>query len=206
MYRLKEHLLSHFDDDVKIDSEYGDLIVRFLGSFENRIDEKWYSNKKSNNEDERLRIVEAASKIILEDIRGAKYETKKYKASTALMNNAAEDIPRTLHTFLNILLKSHKRGKSAKHEKKMKNKVFTAAHIIIKGVRPKSFISPVLLGLSTMIHRKYATKGLIHCRLIHSEQGKATESFEEIWNRGRIDRDAGKALLRNGVQGEDRVG
>lgn len=35
------------------------------------------------------------------------------------------------------------------------------SHCIITSLRPRSFLSPILLGLSSMIHKKYASKGLI---------------------------------------------
>jgi len=37
------------------------------------------------------------------------------------------------------------------------------AHILINSVRPRSFVSHILLGLSSLIHRKYASKKLIDC-------------------------------------------
>ena len=45
----------------------------------------------------------------------------------------------------------------------MNNTIFTIAHIIISAIKPRSFMSPILLGLSSMMHRKHASKGLIDC-------------------------------------------
>ena len=71
-----------------------------------------------------------------------------------------KDIPVTLKTFLDILIKSHKE-KSEINQLRLDKKVATMSHCIISSVRPRSFLSPILLGLSSMMHKKYASKGLI---------------------------------------------
>lgn len=55
---------------------------------------------------------------------------------------------------------SHKE-KSPSNVFKINKKVATMSHCIITCARPRSFLSPILLGLSSMIHKKYASKGLI---------------------------------------------
>ncbi|KAE9523143.1 hypothetical protein AGLY_016457 [Aphis glycines] len=54
----------------------------------------WYDSKKANEEEERLRIVEAAATIIREDIRSFIYETDSFPPPNKFMNNVKQDIPK----------------------------------------------------------------------------------------------------------------
>lgn len=64
--------------------------------------------------------------------------------------------------FLEIVIKTKKHGVT-EMTKKWKNCIATLAHILINSVRSRSFVSHILLGLSSLIHRKYASKKLIDC-------------------------------------------
>lgn len=48
-----------------------------------------------------------------------------------------------------------------KENDKWVNRIATVTHILISFVRPRTFLSSVLIGLSSMIHKKFAAKGLI---------------------------------------------
>lgn len=150
MRSIKTNLESHFGDEAKVKSEKGDIIILYLNKYKHNFDDSWYEKKKSTSEEERMRIVETAAQIILQDIRSKCYETESYKCPSEFCNNAEDDVPPTLKKLLDIVIKSYKRGKTEESKKKLNNRVLTAAHVIISNVRPKSFVSPVLLGLSLM--------------------------------------------------------
>ena len=62
--------------------------------------------------------------------------------------------PESLDTFIhNVIHHSSKTGHSPKHEAIMQS--------IIAATRPRSFLSPLLLGIAVCIHRKYGSKDLI---------------------------------------------
>lgn len=134
-----------------------------MGKFNFAIDDAWYDKKRKKTAEERSRIVETAANIILQDIRAECYDTKNYKQPTSFLDTSDTDVPRTLRLFLNVLFTTHKKFQNEKNKKKTENKIVTAAHVLINSVRPNSFISPILLGLSLMIHRKYACRALIDC-------------------------------------------
>lgn len=120
----------------------------------------WYEKRLKSKEDERTRIVEMAAEIVLEDIRSKVYDMNYYETLDLDEVNLFKDVPKTLQVFLNAVCKSNKE-KSTNNVRRMDKKVATMSHCIITSVRPRSFLSPILLGLSSMIHKKYASKGLI---------------------------------------------
>lgn len=73
-----------------------------------------------------------------------------------------KDLLSTLKTFLDVIIKSQKVLKSESYQLKLDRKVATSSHCIISSVRPRSFVSPILLGLSSMMHKKYASKGITY--------------------------------------------
>lgn len=162
MRNLKHNLESHFGDKFSIVSRKGDLEVCHLIKYKNELKKDCHT-KKNPTEEERIRIVEAAARIILEDIRAKDDNTSIYKSPSDLKENAIKDVPHSLLTFLEVLIKTYKQTKTESSQTKLDNKILTAANVLISSVRPKSFISPILLGLSVMMHRKYASRALIDC-------------------------------------------
>lgn len=116
-----------------------------------------YFKKKKNNDEERLRIVEMVASIIREDIRSTVYELNSYPSPNQFMDNAANDVPKSLTLFLSNDCDTKKKS----DQKKCKNKYFPLAHSIISFCRPRSFISLILLGLGLYLHRNFGTKRAI---------------------------------------------
>ena len=120
----------------------------------------WYNNQEKNSELERIRIVKMAANIILEAIRKTIYDKNNYVLPQFNEKNIFENIPTALVDFLEIVIKTRK-DKNKKNEFKWQKRIATIAHSIITSARPRSFLSSILLGLSSMMHKKYASKGLI---------------------------------------------
>ncbi|XP_043269016.1 uncharacterized protein Nepl16 isoform X1 [Venturia canescens] len=159
--RIEHQLKQHFEDEIVVHACNNDRIVCFKRTIGKCIEESWYSERKRNENEEKLRIIELASHIILQDIRAIKFDTTNYNSPVDFLNNATEYVPKTLQLFLDILIKTHKNTPKEQSCNKWGNKIITAAHILMSSVRPRSFVSPILLGLSSMIHTKYSAKGLI---------------------------------------------
>lgn len=122
--------------------------------------DNWYQNRAKNDEDERVRIAECAGHIILQDIRSRYYNTSVYE----VLNSKSDlflDIPRTLQALLNVIIKTNKRMKNPTVQMKWDKRVATYAHGLISSARLRSFLSPILLGLSAMMHKKHVSKNLI---------------------------------------------
>lgn len=82
-----------------------------------------------------------AACIIREDIRSTVYELNSYPSSNKFMDNAANDVPKSLTLFLSNVCGTKKKS----YQKKCENKYLPLAHSIISFCRPRLFISPILL-------------------------------------------------------------
>lgn len=162
--RLKSILVRNFGDELSIYQNNEDLILCFRDAGENVPTPSWFSSRCPNDEGERQRIVEMAANIVYQDIRSKYYDTELYKDSSNFLDEATSDTPTTLSTFLNTLMKRRTRYSKIDNDvsdKQLENKITTMAHILISSVRPRQFLSPVKLGLSSMLHKKYGSKDLI---------------------------------------------
>lgn len=158
---IKNKLKEHFQNDIECHLIKRDMIILYKnGTASKKLCKDWYEKRLKSKEDERTRIVEMAADIILEDIRSKVYDMNYYETLDIDEGNLFKDVPQTLQVFLNVVCKSNKE-KSNNNVRRMDKKVATMSHCIITSVRPRSFLSPILLGLSSMIHKKYASKGLI---------------------------------------------
>ena len=153
---IRNKLVEYFGDAISVYKVKKDLVVCFAFVRNKILSEEWYNNKNSDVKAERKRIIDTAAELLLEDITSKYYDTVNYPAPDHFFDNIKDDIPPTLQSFLDILMRSNKR-KNEMWDKR----VMTLCHIIISSVRPRSFLSPILLGLSTMMYKKHASKNLI---------------------------------------------
>ena len=94
---VKSRLLKEFGDDILIvERANKSTIVCFRNTGYKILTDAWYSEKKINFEEERMRIVRTAATIILEDIRSQVYETKNYPASDNFFKDMHKMEPPTL--------------------------------------------------------------------------------------------------------------
>lgn len=68
------------------------------------------TKKKTDKQEERLRVVRAAAAIILEDIRSQVYETEKYPPSDEFLKDVDSIIPESLQTLFSGVILKNKRG------------------------------------------------------------------------------------------------
>lgn len=114
-------------------------------------------NQQSDSKQEKLKIVEAAADIILKDICTKYYDTENYKSPKCFLDSVDDDVPETLKILLEKLIKIPKKSADIKWDRK----VNAIAHTVISAVRPRSFLSHILLGMSAKIYKKYGDKDLI---------------------------------------------
>lgn len=162
---------SRYTPDVKtvkarLKEKYGDDIL--LTCFKNRkpvvcfrnIGEKiltnaWYEEKCKSEQDERLRVVLSAAKILCEDIRSKVYENTEYPPPDRFLEESESVIPETLRLFLETLMSHRKKNEN------WKTKCTAVAHSIISVMRPKSFVSSVQVGLAAFIYKKTGSRKLL---------------------------------------------
>lgn len=75
------------------------MIILFKNNIGEKLCEEWYKNRYQKEEDERIRIVEMAAQIIVEDIRRKHYDLNNYKIPNYREDNLFEDVPMTLKKF-----------------------------------------------------------------------------------------------------------
>lgn len=179
--RIEDLLKKHFESEIIIHSTKNDKLICFQRTMGKVIEDKWYADRENNEKKERKRIVDLAANIILQDIRASVFDIDTYKSPSTFLDDVEKDVPESLKLFLDILIKSHKHTPKNGSWDKYDKKICAIGHIIISAVRPRSFISPLLLGLSTMIHSKYVAKNLIDA--LHNisliESYSETERFEK---------------------------
>lgn len=118
----------------------------------------WYKERLHSEEEERLRIVRTAAAIIKEDIKSKVYNSCNYPSPEGLFNDVENNVPDSLHVLLHELLE-----KGGKGDVDNKHRVCTAiAHSILQAVRPRTFVSPILVGVAVYVHRKFGSKLLVH--------------------------------------------
>lgn len=156
MSRLKEN---YGEDIVIADSPNRGCIVCFRNTDDKILSNLWYQNRSANPQEERLRVVKAVSKIILEDIRSSIFSTAEYPPTDKFLGNVNSVIPELLlllFCYFFIIL-ANKRGSLDSWKKKCD----ALAHDIIAAVRPKSFLSSLLTGIGVFNYKKIVSKQLL---------------------------------------------
>ena len=150
---LKRKLIEHYKDALWISNVEGKVdIYNFTGMSKATLYEKWYSERKKSNADERIRIVETAAAIIREDIRSRIYSDSEYPASDTDLDDRTL-LPKSLQSLLNGVMIS----KSASNDWKKA----AIGQAIISACRPRSFVSPILLSVGVYAHRNFASRELV---------------------------------------------
>ncbi|XP_044597979.1 uncharacterized protein LOC123274438, partial [Cotesia glomerata] len=149
----------------------------------------WYMHREQRKEDEDIRVIRTAAELIRKQIKSTQYKTKTYPSSVSFLDNVHADIPKYLDEFLEELMMFDVHKKKRRQEKmsestyseqsetnddEMANeddddtfnslgvKKDYVAHSIISAIRPKSFISSLLLSTGLYINRKSGSKLIVN--------------------------------------------
>ena len=115
------------------------------------INNTWYSDKRASIEDESLRIIETAAKIIHSDIRNTVYNMEHYPSESDIKSTEQgwNFIPQSLLVFLKALIPSEL-------------KQVSTGQCIVKAARPRSSLPPVLFGLAVELDHIFGSKCLLN--------------------------------------------
>lgn len=156
---LKDMLIACYQDRVNTTIQAGkNLILTFKEYAEKILNDQWYNSRKKDEESERIRIITAAAKILREDIRTHVYEMNAYPSNAEFQNGGKNSIPNSLKIFLRTLFNQ---TSSDKENPTTERKMLSLSNAVISIIRPRSYISPVLLGLGIHLHRKFGSKDLL---------------------------------------------
>lgn len=151
----------------KLEEKYGDKLIIskvdgkstlfcFRDTSSKILHKTWQTAKGSDDKEEKLKIIRTAAKILLDDIRSTPFDLSEYPPPDNFLKESEDVVPKTLMTFLEELIIKNK-----KDTETASRKCIAIAHAIVSAIRPRSFISPILLGLAALINQKYASKSLI---------------------------------------------
>ena len=145
---LKRKLQDHYGNKVTITNVPGKPCIFTFHEYSHKIlHDRWYTDRCSSENDERKRVVETAARIIRQNIRAMVYDSSTYPEPKDITCTAPESLDTFIH---NVIHHSSKTEHSPKHE--------AITQSIIAATRPRSFLSPLLLGIAVCIHRKYGSR------------------------------------------------
>ena len=149
---LKRKLLEDFDGRIMISNVNGKQdVVTFVTTAAFILD-NFHDNQNKNIDSirERMEIVKTAAEIIRNDVKSLQSDLTKYPSTTEIVEHDSV-IPDTLSLFLSNLI-------TYKNSNIQKSAIGQA---LIQNIRPKSFLSPMQLGLSVTLHRYFGSRYLM---------------------------------------------
>ena len=150
---MKCKLLEHFGNQIAVTNTNGKTDVLTLRTAASEILRDFHALKKGNDpEQEKIKVIEAAAKLIQNDIRQLKTQDEHYPSSTSL---SLDELTKFLPTFLNFLLQNIIQGK----EKQLK--IVAVGEAIVQASRPRSTLAPLQFGLGIQLHHHFSSRFLI---------------------------------------------
>lgn len=149
---LKEKLEKTFQEHIffaEVNGRRNVVCFRDMASY--IINEKWHKDRKTDIEEESIRIVAAAAKLIKAQIRGTLYSTDEYpiNGSVSDVSAAMQWVPPLLRTFVeNVVVTDLKQT--------------AICHAIVQAARPRTVISPVLYGIGVSVDHVLGSKWLLN--------------------------------------------
>jgi hypothetical protein len=156
---LKRKLKEHYKNSIVITGIAGHhSLVCFSGFRDSVLTDQWYQQKNSNESEERKRIVMMAANIIREDVRSRAYDCRFYPTADDISMSKSNLIPESLSTLIDTIILPKA---DTENTERFIRKSQAIQHCIVSASRPRSFISPILHGLSVHLHRKFGSRLLI---------------------------------------------
>ena len=157
---LKELLKSRFGEENIVFTDFAgkNSVFCFRDTANKFVYDKWHAERKSSGEDDRSRIVQAAAKIIREDIRLRTFDNDNYMIGGPLDEECM--VPDSLRLLMSEIIKSTTDSKQAERSRE------AICQSIVAACRPRSYISPIQLNLSVYMFLNEGSRHLID--LLHS--------------------------------------
>ena len=155
---MKRRLLHKYGDSITITELSGKFnVVMFYAAGQKILTDSRYKNRRTEMADERKRIVTTAAEIILQDIHSQAYNCDMYPTEQEIASGSPHLIPETLRLLVESVVLSKKRGDL----NQWKRKCISVEHAIVSCARPRSFVSPVQIGLALHLNRQFGSKQLV---------------------------------------------
>jgi hypothetical protein len=112
------------------------------------INSKWYSEKKTDTSSKAERIVKLAGKLIGAQLRELAFDSTMYPNKDDMTNCDGKYVPSLLQTLISSLVQSKLQQSSI-------------GQCIVQASRPRSYISPMLLGLALKLDGQHGSQDLL---------------------------------------------
>jgi hypothetical protein len=112
------------------------------------VSDKWYTDRKTDVEADSKRIVKAAARLIASEIRDMASNMDKYPTASEIADEDCHFTPPLLTLLMQSLIAS-------------KVKQAALGQAIVQASRPRTIITPLLLGLAVEMDHVYASEFLI---------------------------------------------
>ena len=148
---MQRLILDKYKNEVVLASVSGrNNVVCFKNTASKILNDKWYNDRKESVEDDSVRVVTAAAKLIKGQIREALYTTDSYPLTSSFSDVVAAKqwLPSLLRVFLEIVVPSQM-------------KQATVGHSVVQASRPCSVLPPVLFGIGVSLDHSYGSRALL---------------------------------------------
>ena len=149
---LKTKLLEKYNDHIffaEIGGKSNVVCLRKVADY--FITDKWYSDRKLSSEDEAERIISAAAKLIIGDIRSAEMDCDYYPANELIecVDQGKDWLPPYLRLFMGKLIKSPIRQASI-------------GQAIVNVTQTRLSVPPIPFGLGVELDNVFGSKWLLN--------------------------------------------
>ena len=141
---LVNKLKHYYGSDLVITAQQGQESVFTMLDASNHILREYCKNSSFTNES----IIDMAATIINDEIRSTVYDLTKYPKFSDMGNDTLT--PKSLKRLLDGIVKTKAKVKSQTVE----HKKIAIAHSVISATRPRSFVLPILLGISCYLNTR----------------------------------------------------
>ena len=153
---LKRKLQDHFGNQITISDISGKTcIVCFTQYMKDVLSDEWYSQRESDPADEVKRLIATVAEIIRNDIRSRPYSCDFFPSPEQITSGNCDLVPESLRLLMDGILKPKD------NDSNIQRKSVSLQHAVITSVRPRSCVSPIQVGLSVYLHRKFGSRELI---------------------------------------------
>jgi hypothetical protein len=149
---LKKKLKDKYHEHVIfVEMEGRSNVVCLRNTADFHITDKWYTGRKVDSNEEAMRIIETAAKLILGDIRSKEYDLEFYPGNEDIetLSRGTDWVPPFLRLFLETMIKDPLRQVSI-------------GQSIVNVIRPRSSIPPILFGLGVELDHVFGSKWLLN--------------------------------------------
>ena len=153
---LQEKLVSYYGEDFIVVKNPGRHNIICFKSFANKVLRTQWKEDFLDFADKKERIIDMAAMYILDDIRTTFYDLSEYP-SFSNWYEIEDVITPSLVRFLRGITKT-----KSDIQQVSNRQICSIGHALISAARPRSFISSLLLDITTYINQNFASKELIN--------------------------------------------